>query len=113
MMSWMLRIGAILVLALGLSCGPAQAGPLEDAKAAGLVGERIDGYLGVVDSSAPASVKNLVNQINAEREAKYAQIAKKQGAPVAAVAQIAGKKLIERAGSGEYVMGAGGKWQRK
>lgn len=112
-MSWIVRIGAIVLLVLGLGTLPALAGPLEDAKAAGLVGERIDGYLGVVDSGAPGNVKSLVNQINAERKAKYAEIADKQGAPVAAVAQIAGTKLIERAGRGEYVMGADGRWQRK
>jgi hypothetical protein len=109
----MVRIGAIVMLVAGLGIGPAQAGPLEDAKAERLVGERIDGYVGVVDSGAPGSVKSLVNQINAEREAKYAEIAKKQGAPVAAVAQIAGTKLIERAPKGEYVMGANGRWQQK
>jgi uncharacterized protein len=112
-MSWILRCGAMVLLVLGLGLSPVHAGPLEDAKAAGTVGERIDGYLGVVDSGAPGNVKSLVNQINGEREAKYAEIAKKQGAPVAAVAQIAGKKLIERAGSGEYVMGADGQWRRK
>ena len=112
-MRWMVRIGAIVLLMAGLGIGSAQAGPLEDAKAQGLVGERIDGYLGLVDSGAPGSVKSLVNQINAEREAKYAEIAKKQGAPVAAVAQIAGTKLIQRAPKGEYVMGASGQWQRK
>jgi uncharacterized protein len=112
-MTWMVRIGAIVVLAVGVGIAPAQAGPLEDAKAAGLVGERIDGYLGVVDSGAPANVRSLVDQINAERRARYAEIAQKQGAPVEAVAQIAGTKLIERAGPGEYVMGASGQWQRK
>ena len=86
-----LRLGAIALLAVGLSFG----------------------YLGVVDSGAPADVKRLVEQINAERQAKYAEIAKQQGAPAQAVAQIAGEKLIERAGSGEYVMGADGQWRRK
>jgi hypothetical protein len=108
-----LRLGAIALLALGLGLGPAQADALDDAKAAGLVGERIDGYLGVVDSGAPGDVKRLVEQINAERQAKYAEIAKKQGAPAKAVAQIAGEKLVGRAGSGEYVMGADGSWRRK
>jgi uncharacterized protein len=112
-MMWIRCIGAIVLLGIGLGIAPVHAGALEDAKAAGLVGERIDGYLGVVDSGAPASVKSLVDQINAERQVKYADIAQKQGAPVAAVAQIAGKKLIERAGAGEYVMGADGQWQRK
>jgi uncharacterized protein YdbL (DUF1318 family) len=112
-MRWMVRIGAIVLLVAGLGTGTAEAGALEDAKAQGLVGERIDGYLGVVDSGAPGSVRSMVDQINAEREAKYAEIAKKQGAPVVAVAQIAGKKLIERAPSGEYVMGADGNWRQK
>ena len=112
-MRWMMRIGAIVLLTLGLGIGAAAAGPLEDAKAEGLIGERIDGYLGVVDAGAPGSVKSLVNQINAEREAAYAKIAQKQGAPVEAVAQIAGRKLIERAPRGEYVMGADGRWQQK
>jgi uncharacterized protein YdbL (DUF1318 family) len=108
-----LRLGAIALLTVGLGFGPAQAGPLEDAKAAGLVGERIDGYLGLVDSGAPAEVKRLVEQINAQREAKYAEIAGQQGAPAKAVAQIAGEKLINRAGGGEYVMGADGQWRQK
>ena len=108
-----LRLLALALLALGLSFGTALADPLDDAKAAGLVGERIDGYLGVVDSGAPADVKRLVEQINAERQAKYAEIAKQQGAPVQAVAQIAGEKLVQRAGGGEYVMGADGQWRRK
>jgi uncharacterized protein YdbL (DUF1318 family) len=109
----MLRLWALVVLGLGLWLAPAQAGPLEDAKAAGQVGERIDGYLGVVGSSAPANVVQLVEQVNAERRAKYAEIAQKQGAPAEAVAQIAGKKLIERAAPGEYVMDATGQWQQK
>jgi uncharacterized protein YdbL (DUF1318 family) len=108
-----LRLGAIALLAVGLGFGPALAGPLEDAKAAGLLGERIDGYLGLVDSGAPAEVKRLVEQINAERQAKYAEIAEAQGVPAKAVAQIAGEKLINRAGSGEYVMGADGQWRQK
>ena len=79
----------------------------------GQVGERIDGYLGVVDANAPADVRALVDQINAERQAKYQEIADKQKAPVAAVAQIAGKKLIERTPKGEYVLDADGQVRKK
>ena len=112
-MTGMLRVCALVLLGFVLAIAPAQAGALEDAKAAGLVGERSDGYLGVVAGGVPANVRSLVDQINAERQAKYAEIAAKQGAPVEAVAQIAGKKLIERAAPGEYVMGANGQWQQK
>jgi len=108
-----LRFTAVVLLALGLLAAPAHADALDDAKAAGQVGERIDGYVGVVDANAPASVRALVDQINARREAKYKEIADKQGAPVAAVAQITGKRLIERAPAGQYVLGADGQWRQK
>lgn len=91
--------------------GAAFAGPLDDAKAAGLIGEKADGYVGAVTNDA--SVQGLIDQVNAGRRAKYAEIAAKRGAPVEAVAAIAGKKLIERTASGQFIMGEGGQWQRK
>ena len=103
----------MIALPLALSALPAAAASLDDAKARGQVGERIDGYVGVVDAGAPGDVRAMVDEINAERRAKYEEIAKKQGAPLAAVAQIAGKKLIERTPSGQYVLDAGGEWRQK
>ena len=108
-----LRFAAVVLLSLGLVAPSAHADALDDAKVAGQVGERIDGYLGVVDANAPADVRALVDQVNARREAKYQEIAAKQGAPVAAVAQITGKRLIERAPAGQYVLGADGQWRQK
>ena len=110
-MKLMLRIGAMLLLCL--SALPAAAQSLDEAKAAGQVGERIDGYVGVVDADAPGEVRALVDRVNAERKAKYAAIAAERGASVQAVAQIAGEKLIERAARGQYVLGANGKWRQK
>ena len=108
-----LRTVAIVFLSLGLLASPVLAASLDQAKAAGQVGEQIDGFLGVVDANAPADVRTLVDQINAERQAKYQEIANKQKAPVAAVAQIAGTKLIQRAPKGEYVLDANGQWRQK
>ena len=106
-------IMASLILALISITGidAAHAGPLDDAKAAGLVGERADGYVGAV--TGDAGIQELIDEINAGRRAKYAEIAAKRGAPVDAVAAIAGKKLIERVPAGQYVMGGDGQWQRK
>ncbi|MGI9452205.1 MAG: YdbL family protein [Geminicoccaceae bacterium] len=106
-------IMASLVLALIslITIGTAHAGPLDDAKAAGLVGERADGYVGAV--TGDAGVQGLIDKINAGRKAKYADIASKRDASVEAVAAIAGKKLIERTPAGQYVMGSDGQWQRK
>jgi uncharacterized protein YdbL (DUF1318 family) len=110
-MKLFLRIGMVLLLAL--SALPASAQSLDQAKDAGQVGERIDGYVGVVDANAPGNIRKLVDQVNAERKAKYAEIAKGRGISVQAVAQIAGEKLVERTPKGGYVMGANGKWRQK
>jgi uncharacterized protein len=55
----------------------------------------------------------MVDQVNAERRQKYAEIAAERGTSVEAVAQIAGQKLIARAPGGQYVLGADGEWRQK
>jgi hypothetical protein len=106
-------LSLVLVAVAILPATAAPAGPLDAPKADGLIGERIDGYLGIVDPAAPASVKALVEQVNAQRRQAYADIAQKRGVPVEAVAQIAGEKVVAEAPSGQYVMGADGRWRRK
>jgi uncharacterized protein YdbL (DUF1318 family) len=109
-MKLVLRLGAVLFMLTAL---PAAAQSLDEAKAAGQVGERIDGYVGVVDASTPGDVRAMVDQVNAERRQKYAEIAAERGTSVEAVAQIAGQKLIARAPGGQYVLGADGEWRQK
>ena len=98
-------------LALGLG-GAALAGPLDDAKAAGWLGERSDGYVGIL-AGAPANAGALARDINAKRKAKYQGIASANGTSLAAVEMLVGKKLIARAKPGDYIMNAGGQWVRK
>jgi len=108
---------SIALLAFATLCFAAApnawADGLDAAKAAGQVGERPDGYLGLVSPSAPAAVQQLVEEVNAKRKAKYAEIAKQNGTSAAAVAALAGPKLIERTEPGQYVMDAGGRWVKK
>jgi uncharacterized protein YdbL (DUF1318 family) len=111
-MKHVLHIGAMLLI-LCLSALPAVAQSLDQAKAAGQVGERIDGYVGVVDANAPGNVRAMVDQVNAERRVRYAEIAAERGTSVQAVAQIAGQKLIERTPGGQFVLGADGQWRQK
>ena len=109
------RTLTVLLLALALAlplAGQARAGPLDDAKAAGWVGERPDGYLGVVPG-APADAQGLVDDINAKRRAKYQGIADSKNTDLAAVEAVAGEKLIDRASPGEMVMDASEQWLRK
>src|SRR3546814_1939916 len=67
---------------------------LGDAKASGLLGEKPDGYLGVVRSSQNA--EDIASQINQARRAEYHRVAKQNGISVSDVEAIAGKKAIER-----------------
>ena len=110
------RIGIAALLALALLAVPSGvvwADQLGDAKQAGTVGERPDGYLGVVGSGAGAEVKALVEEINGKRRTSYREIAQKRGISLEAVAALAGAKLVEGAAPGEYVMTSSGKWVRK
>jgi len=97
------------LLALLLAAG-AHADPLDDAKRAGYVGERTDGFLGLVRQDAPADVVKLVDSINAKRRAGYAEIAKKNGTTVVAVAALAARKAFEKTLPGNYIQNAAGEW---
>jgi hypothetical protein len=106
----------LAIVAFGVSppvTAPAFAGALDDAKRVGLVGERPDGYLGLVDPDAPPAAQQLVDNVNARRRAHYADIAKKTGSSVRDVGILAGDKLIANASPGTFVMDAGGRWRRK
>lgn len=111
-----LLAGLGLVLAtspLALLVRTALAQDLASAKREGLLGERIDGYVGVVRADAPAAIRALADDINARRRQEYARIAEREGIEVQAVAQLAGERLIERAAPGEWVVGADGQWRQK
>jgi uncharacterized protein YdbL (DUF1318 family) len=102
----------VLVAALGSSAA-ASGLDLDRAKSEGLVGEKADGYVGIVLDHTSAPVQALVNNVNAKRRAAYEEIAKKNGTSVDAVALLAGEKLIERAAKGEWVTDANGVWRKK
>ncbi len=90
---------------------------LQEAKSQLLVGESVTGYLGAVPQGAveaSASVAVLVNDINAKRKASYQKIAKRNGASLTAVEQLAAKKAIEKTVSGQMIqLSPGGAWLRK
>ncbi|MAP96587.1 MAG: hypothetical protein CMK07_16750 [Ponticaulis sp.] len=94
--------------------GPALAGdPIIDAaKVEGLVGEKIDGYLGIVGSADP-SVERKVDEINAKRRSVYASLAEKEGQPLSVVARLTGEKLVAGEPSGRVVFDDTGSWITK
>jgi len=110
-----LRRLSLAVVAVLLFVAPmtASADSLGEAKAAGWIGEQADGFLGIVDNSAPESAKALVQSVNAKRRDGYAAIAKKNGTTLAAVAVLAGERNIEKTEAGHYVKRAGEGWKKK
>jgi uncharacterized protein YdbL (DUF1318 family) len=104
---------ALLGLVL-LFAGPAGlATPLDDAKAAGDVGEQADGYLGIVSPPASAAVQALVADINTRRRDQYRAIASRNGIDLEAVEVLAGQKAMEKTPAGQFIRPAGGAWRRK
>ena len=86
---------------------------VEAAKAAGIVGEQADGYLGFVTGSADGAVTAAVNDINAGRATVYAETASKTGVTRDAAGQATGAQLLGRVPAGQFFKPIGGAWTRK
>jgi uncharacterized protein YdbL (DUF1318 family) len=104
--------GLLLALAMVFSA-PAMADALDDARAAGVVGERPDGLVAPVSPGAPANVLSLVQSVNAQRMEKYQQIANQKGVPVEQIGAIAGEKIIGKLKPGYKYMDSSGNWVTK
>jgi hypothetical protein len=84
---------------------------LEEAKAKGLVGEKVNGYLGLV-VQGNAEAQALVREINQKRRQAYEDIARRDGVNLSAVEALAGEKAIEKTKPGNFIEGPGG-WVKK
>lgn len=105
----MLRV--LLLVAGLLTSGLAMAIELDAAKTQGLVGERLDGYLGSVSDSPSAEVKALIEDVNGKRRSRYQEIAAKNNIDLADVEARAGQRAIELTASGGWIFQA--RWQQK
>lgn len=117
-MKHLIRIALAFALVAGAAfslAAPASAGDpqIEAAKSQGVVGERIDGYLGIVDGGADAALMRRVQDINNKRRAAYDDLAKDTGTTPEEVARVTGEKLIAQAGPGSYIMDSSGSWKKK
>ncbi|CAM3803414.1 YdbL family protein [Xenorhabdus thuongxuanensis] len=106
----MKKVGMIILLSL-LFSSFAMGMTLNEAKQQGLVGETFSGYLAPIKNTQDA--QSVVKKINSERQKKYAEIAAQNNMTTDQVAKIAGEKLVNRAASGEYVLGINGNWVQK
>ena len=82
------------------------------ARAAGVVGERFDGYLGFV-GQAPPAVRTQVSAINIRRRALYTSLAASRGVTPSEVGIAAACELLARVGVGQAYMLSDGAWRRR
>ncbi|WP_435417330.1 YdbL family protein [Parerythrobacter aurantius] len=82
------------------------------ARSAGQVGERPDGYLGVVGNQ-PQAIRDLVDEINIKRRANYTERAQEQRVTLQEYAFAQGCELIERTEPGEKYQTPAGVWETR
>ena len=111
-MSFVKGFSRVLVV-FALMINFAFAATLEEAKANGQIGEKQNGYLGLVQANVPSDVAALIADVNEQRRQRYEQIAQQNGIAVDQVAKLAFTKAFENTVSGNYVESAPGQWTRK
>ena len=112
-----MRIPFLLVLALSSMILPSVAqaqdpAAIVAARRAGQVGERYDGYLGLVTATASAEIRRQVGAVNIRRRALYSDLATRRGVTPEEVGITAACSLLRRVAVGEYYLSGQGGWRR-
>lgn len=107
----------LLLLLTLLSIGTAapalaqESAAIAQARGAGLIGERFDGYLGFV-AAPSAPLRRQVNAINIRRRSLYYDLAARKGVTPEEVGITAACSLFRRLRAGEYYLPGQGSWRR-
>lgn len=109
-----LKTGIAALAAFGLALpSMAQRDPAyEAARANGSIGEKPDGYLGIV-SGGDGQLQRLVNDINLKRKQVYTERASAEGSTVEQFAFTAGCNTIARTAPGEKYQAPDGSWKTR
>lgn len=108
-----LLAGLALVMAMTAAApAAAQTSAVNAARAAGQVGERFDGYLGIAGRPTPL-LRSQVDSINIRRRTIYSNFAASRRVSPQEVALTAGCQLLARVAVGEVYMLADGTWRRR
>ena len=82
------------------------------ARSSGAIGEKMDGYLGIVGAETEA-LRRMVNDINIKRRAVYADKAQAANATLEEYALTAGCIAISRTAPGEKYQAPDGSWKTR
>ena len=104
-----------LAVALAVAAAPhaaAQSPAVDAARAAGVVGERFDGFL---DYASPPSmgVRAQTDAINIKRRTLYTRLAARRGVAASEVGITAGCQLLQGVAVGEPYLLSDGVWRRR
>ncbi|MEO7383347.1 MAG: YdbL family protein [Novosphingobium sp.] len=103
---------ALLALVSGTAALAQRDPAYASARASGAVGERMDGYLGVVSAASP-QVRNLVADINIKRKQIYFEQATEHHVTAEQYAFSAGCTAIVRTVPGEKYQAPDGSWETR
>ena len=113
-------ISGALAVGVAALCSPAMADVaqskalVDQAKAAGAVGEQSDGYLGLVKGGSDVALKAALDEINAGRAQVYREAAARNGVTPAAAGAAAYETVVKlKLKPGEYYRTPDGAWARK
>ena len=112
-MSRMALLAAALLLVGGPAAAQMTAGPaVAEAKARGIVGERYDGYVGLVAEASPM-LRHQVQSINILRRSLYSRFAIARSVIPADVGFTAGCQLLATVGVGERYYAPDNSWHQR
>lgn len=101
---------SVALLLAGAGAAYAQRDPAyAAARSTGQIGEKTDGYLGIVGAGS-AELRRLVEDLNIKRRALYTERAQASGATVEEYAMTSGCRLITQTVPGEKYQSADGSW---
>jgi len=107
---WLL--GFLMCALAPTASGQEQIRLLDAPRAAGVVGERYDGYA-VARGMVSPEIAALVDKVNAERRAVYAQRAATDGVPLEVIGKIYAAEIIKAAPPGTWFLSDTGQWIQK
>ena len=107
----MIRWIALTALALATAASAQTA--YFDARAAGQVGERFDGYLGYAAAVPSPAARTQTEVLNIRRRALYSDLAQRRGVSPQEVGITAGCTLLGRVAVGERYMLSDGQWRQR
>jgi uncharacterized protein len=105
----LLIAGAVMLATPG---NAQESASVMQARGAGLIGERFDGYLGFVTTPSGA-LRRQVNSINIRRRALYANLARQKGVSTEEVGITATCTLFTRIPVGGYYLTSDRGWLRR